>query len=56
MPETTDERLDEIAGPLDEAARGIRDRVRKMMCPCLAAKECLWPDCANLGDGIGHYP
>lgn len=52
---TTDERLDELAG-MDEACRGIRHRVREMMCPCLAGKDCLWPKCGNIGSGMGHYP
>ena len=44
MPDetTTADRLDELAGPLEEACSGVRQRVREMMCPCLAGKDCLW--------------
>lgn len=53
---TIEDRLDELSGPLDEACQGVRQRVREMMCPCLAGKDCLWPRCGKIGDGMGHYP
>lgn len=53
---TTEQRLDELAGPVDEQTRGVKQRVREMMCPCLAGKDCLYPRCGKIGGGMGHYP
>lgn len=54
---TIDERLDALAGPADEnSAARVRRSVHGFLCPCLDDRECRWPNCAQIGDGVGHYP
>jgi hypothetical protein len=52
-PTTIEDRLRELAGPDNPE---FTAHVRQSMCPCLAGKDCLWPRCPKLGNGIGHHP